>query len=72
MEERSPQALTLFIGNPFDDSLIASGSDDGKVRKLVSVGNPEMWLTGHRHSYGKYLRVSPYIQMQMNLAMLPL
>lgn len=47
--------------SPFNDSLIASGSDDGKV--IANTLCSEIILTyRHRHLYGKFLKVSLYGQ----------
>lgn len=47
--------------SPFNDSLIASGSDDGKVVAQRSTECPIL-AYGHRHLYGRFLKDSRYVR----------
>lgn len=42
--------------NPFNDDLIASGSDDGKVQLVIRPGSTR--TNGYRSSSGAYLKTS--------------
>ena len=50
--------------NPFNDQLIASGSDDGKVAELIGISAFE--LTNPRYSYGVSPTTFGCTQMQKN------
>lgn len=43
--------------NPFNDSLIASGSDDGKVHCHFEIDSLDAHI--YRSSYGEFLTTSP-------------
>ena len=53
----APSSANTCCRSPFSDSLVASGSDDGKVRARRHA-NLEAHAHEHRLLYGKSLRAS--------------
>ena len=69
---RNTCGLTDFSRHPFNDSIIASGSDDGKVWSLHMCLPRTLSIDFCRHSYGKYLSSLLYKLMRTKLPISPL